>query len=100
VRDLYRRRGRHRAANREAWWAADGATMWGLELPIRKWRRQVVHLKRPSDVSEADPAVVENIHSPYLRQETGQLILVGQKTRTERGLIRTATGSLLTQVLC
>jgi hypothetical protein len=51
--------------------------MWGLGLPIREWRRQIVFLKRTPDLSEPHPAVIDDIHVQNLRSETGQPILVG-----------------------
>jgi hypothetical protein len=83
---FWRRPGRHRAANREAWWAADTAVTPGLALPVREWRRQVVFLKRPSDLSEPDPAVIEDSHLPYFRYETGQLTLVGPEDANRVGV--------------
>lgn len=67
-------------------WGACIAAMVGVEVPIQGWRHQVIYLKRPPELAEPHPVVIDDITAQYFRPETGGLTLVGLEDRNEVGV--------------
>ncbi len=67
-------------------WGARIAAMVGVDVPIRGWRHQVIYLRRPPELAEPHPAVIDDITTQYFRPETGGLTLVGLEDGNEIGV--------------
>jgi glycine/D-amino acid oxidase-like deaminating enzyme len=59
-------------------WSAGIGRMVGLELPITVWHHDTAFIERPPSV-RYHPALIDDIHSLYLRPEGRHLTLVGLK---------------------
>jgi sarcosine oxidase subunit beta len=58
-------------------WAAQVASLAGIEVPIDSCRVQVAFFRRPAGYEAQHPVVADFINATYFRSETGQLTLVG-----------------------
>lgn len=67
-------------------WGAHIGAMVGIELPIQGFRHQVLYLKRPPELADPPPAVIDDITTQYFRPETGNLTLAGLEDSNEMGV--------------
>ena len=58
-------------------WAGPIASMAGLDLPISTWQHDTMFVRRPQELAEEHPTVIDFPNSMYFRPETGGLTLVG-----------------------
>ena len=57
--------------------AASVGNMVGLHLPVDTWRYNTMFIRRPQNLGNSLPTVIDFPKSMYFRPETGSLILVG-----------------------
>lgn len=58
-------------------WAGKVAKMAGLDLPLDTWRHDTMFVRRPQELEQEHPTVIDFPNSMYFRPETGKLTLVG-----------------------
>ena len=58
-------------------WAAQIGQMAGLDLPVTTWQHDTMFIRRPKDLGQTHPTVIDFPNEMYFRPETGGLTLVG-----------------------
>lgn len=58
-------------------WAGHVAKLAGIDLPVDTWRHDVLFVKRPREIGNLHPAVIDDNNEMYFRPETGGLTLIG-----------------------
>ena len=66
-------------------WADKIGKMVGLNLPVDTWQHDTMFIRRPADLSDDHPSVIDFPNSMYFRPETGGLTLVGLEDATPKG---------------
>ncbi len=66
-------------------WAADVASMAGLDIPVNTWEHDTMFIRRPPALSLTHPTVIDDSLNMYFRPETGGLTLVGLEDNNRFG---------------
>jgi sarcosine oxidase subunit beta len=66
-------------------WAADVASMAGLDIPVNTWEHDTMFIRRPPALSLTHPTVIDDSLNMYFRPETGGLLWSVSKIITVLG---------------
>jgi sarcosine oxidase subunit beta len=65
-------------------WAGKVSELFGVPIPLDTWTHDVLHIRRPDQVSE-HPTVIDNSLSMYFRPDSGGLTLVALEDDSRMG---------------